>query len=215
MAFIGIKLPEGAARVLHRIDGIPGDRVPRDHAHVTMVFLGDEVPFTVLNRVIEVIAKLGETTQPFPCYTSLVSTFPSDSDSDSDTVPIICRVNSNELHDLQARLCKELDKARVPYSKKYPEYKPHTTLAFAPSKNAEVWHDRTIPTVSWGVNEITLWGGDEGDERLVVTVPFALKLELPKRVAARYRFKHLHHLHPCHHLPGRRCWIPLHRPRAH
>lgn len=192
MAMIGIRVPDDAARVLHGIEGVPGERVPRHHAHVTLLFLNDGVPLPTLMRAVEAMTKVVEKTQPFVAQTSQISTF-TPSDSSKGKVPIICRITSTDLHDLQAALRKALDKAKVPYSKTFPDYKPHTTLSYAEVSEAEPWSDKTIPTVSWGVNEVVLWGGDTGDARLTVTVPMSLKVAAGKKVASLYRFSRRYH----------------------
>jgi hypothetical protein len=84
---------------------------------------------------------------------------------------------------LQARLLAAYDTAGIKYENKFPEYKPHVTLAWA-EDNIE---EHRIPTVEWGAHEMVLWGGDEGDRRVIVTFPFSLKTAaMSKRVASRY-----------------------------
>jgi len=167
MAFIGIALPHETARLLHTID-VPGRRADVSTFHITMLYLGKDVPIEQLGKAIVAAYAVSSQWRPFAVSTKRVSCFPPD---EKDGVPIICRVDSSELHDLQANLKKALDKAGVDYSKKFPEYKPHVTLSYADAP----MDDKIIDRLEWGAHEMTLWGGDEGDDRLSCTFPFSLQ----------------------------------------
>jgi hypothetical protein len=107
----------------------------------------------------------------------------SHTSSKNGKVPVICRIESDPLHNLQQNLKASLQAAGVEFEDKFPEYKPHVTLAWA-DDNIE---DKRIPIVEWGAHELVLWGGDDGDRKLIITFPFSLKVaSLPKRVLARY-----------------------------
>jgi RNA 2',3'-cyclic 3'-phosphodiesterase len=178
MSFIGLKLPHETARLLSDID-VPGQKESTDHFHITMLHLGDEIPIETLAEAVVTTHKITSNTRPFTISTSRVTCF---SPSPEGIYPIICRVDSDEIHALWKSLCKAFDKAGIEYSKKWPEFKPHVTLAFAPEEIEE----RRIPTVEWGAHELVLWGGDEGDKRLVVTFPFSIDAKIAHRVATKW-----------------------------
>lgn len=194
MAFLGIKIPHEIARLLAQVDyGSKGKPEPTDQFHVTLFYFGENVPIEQLTKAILTTYKTTSKTRPFTAQTSHVSTFPPH--PEEGTVPVICRVDSTELHDLRAKLVKAYEDAGVTYDKKFPVYKPHLTLAYIePGEEAQKAQDLdlTIPTIEWGVGEIVLWGGDDGDERLVVTFPFALPLtrELVYRAMVRATLYH-------------------------
>ena len=174
MAFIGLKVPSDTALILSEIDyGGHGEPEPPGFYHITMHHLGDEVPIEVLTEAVRPVFEVCSETRPFLVSTSHVTTFPPH--PEHGTVPIICRIDSPELHALRDRLSEALDSAGVDYSRKFPEYKPHVTLAFAKGLEDEVDLHLPVP-VAWGAHEIVLWGGDKGANRVVVSFPLSLGL---------------------------------------
>jgi len=177
MAFLGLAVPHETARLLGGID-VPGDREPTSHFHVTLFFFGDDLDINELAEIIRVAFGVTSQTKPFTVGTSLVTSFPSDGNK-----PIICRVESDELHALRERIRKVFDEEGVEYSQRHPEFKPHVTLAYDDS--GEDFSDRSIPTVEWGAHELVLWGGNSGDDKLVVSFPFVLTTKAA-RVVQRF-----------------------------
>jgi 2'-5' RNA ligase len=167
MAFLGIKIPHETARLLGQI-AIEGTPESPATFHITLLYLGKEVPVEDLAKCIEATFAVTSVTKPFTAQTTLVTSFPANPD---DGIPIICRVESEPLHALQAALVASFKEHGVPFSDKYPEYKPHITLGYLPEGAPP---DQTIPAVEWGVGEVVLWGGDSGDDVLVVQFPFSL-----------------------------------------
>ena len=179
MAFIGCKVPHETARLLSELD-VPGERESSGHFHITMLYLGDEVPIERLAKAIVATYSVTSQTRPFTVQTSRVTSFPT---SNSHGYPIICRIDSDALHDLRRKIVAEFDAAGIEYDKKFPEYKPHLTLGYAENEPVE---ERRIPTVEWGAHELVMWGGDEADRRLVTHFPFSIEQDMVKRVASRY-----------------------------
>jgi 2'-5' RNA ligase len=164
MAMIGFRVPAETARVLSEID-VPGKLEDVAHYHVTLMVLGKDLPISTIALATIAAYEVAANTRPFTIQTSRISSFPSDED-----VPIIARCESNALHDLWVQLCESLDVHGIDYNKKFPEYKPHVTLSYA----KEGIEDIRIPTLEWGAHELILWGGDEGDRRILVAMPFSL-----------------------------------------
>jgi len=185
MSFIGFRVPHETARLLSELD-VPGEKDPVDHFHVTVIHLGDDVAIETLAQALVATFKVTSQTAPFTVSTSRVSCFPkktSPKSAKDGKVPVICRIESDSLHRLQQNLKVSLKAAGVGFSDKFPEFKPHVTLAWADA-NIE---DKRIPTVEWGAHELVLWGGDQGDRKLIITFPFSLRMaSMPKRVIARY-----------------------------
>ena len=179
MSFLGLKVPHETARLLSELD-VPGRKEPVGNFHVTILHLGDNVPIEELAKALIATYEVSSKTPPFSVSTNKLSCFPAKPDAE---VPLICHVDSDELHDLRDRLCASYDAAGIQYSKKFPEYLPHLTLGWGKEQVA----DQRIPTVEWGAHELVLWGGDDGDRRVVITFPFSLKVaSMPRRVLARY-----------------------------
>lgn len=167
MAFVGLAVPASASRLFSDID-VPGNKTPRDHHHITLAVLGDDVPIDALAEAIKATYAVTTTTRPFTVRTSRVASFPANPDDQSH--PVIAHIDSDELHELRAALVDRFENSGVEYSRKFPKYRPHVTLAYAP----EAFEELRIPTIEWGAHEVVLWGGDEGDQKLTVTFPFAL-----------------------------------------
>jgi 2'-5' RNA ligase len=173
MAFLGLAVPAPTARILSEVDfGKFGDREPPGQFHITMCYLGKEVPIEKVAQMIAPILGVVAETKPFTVSTSRVTTFPANPE---DGTPIIALIDSNELHAFRAKVCEALKGAGVSFSEKYA-YTPHVTLGYSqdPLVDADKAIDFTIPTVEWGAHEIVLWGGDTGDNRLIVTFPFSV-----------------------------------------
>jgi hypothetical protein len=85
-------------------------------------------------------------------------------------------VDSNDLHVFRKAVCTAFDAGKIEYNKKYPDYRPHVTLGYSqdPAVNYDNAVDLQIPTVTWGAHELTLWGGDSGDNRVIVTFPLSV-----------------------------------------
>lgn len=180
MAFIGFSVPTDTVRILTEIE-VPGEREDSRHLHTTMFLLGKNVPIEDIAKATEVIYNVASKTRPFTMRTRKISSFPP-SDSSDGIYPIICPIESEELHSLRETLRKAFDKAKVPYSKTFPDYKPHVTLSFS----KEAFKDTSIPPVEWGAHEIILWGGDSGDQRIAVHFPLSLKNRVAS-IAERYK----------------------------
>lgn len=167
MAFIGLRVPHETARLLGSIE-VPGNKVPLDHMHVTVLYLGEDVPIQQIAKAVIATYRVTSCRTPFNLKTSRVKCFPG---GDTGT-PVIAKVLSPELHEFHENLCDAFDKAGVTYSKKFPEYRPHVSLSYAD----ECIKDVCLPeSLTWAAHEATLWGGDWGDDRLSVTFPFTLK----------------------------------------
>lgn len=185
MAFVGLRVPTDTARLLASVDVAErfGSPEPRDNYHVTILNLGDDLPIDVLGKAVEPLVEIASRTKPFALQTSHVTTFPPH--PEKGTVPIIALIDSEPLLSLHGRLCRAFDKAGIPYSKKFPEYKPHVTLGYSKDPAVAEVVNVHIPPVSWGAGEVVLWGGDKGDNRLILTAPFTLGVSAENKAMAK------------------------------
>jgi 2'-5' RNA ligase len=171
MAFLGLRVPPETARILAEIDyGDFGEKEPPSAFHVTMCYLGKEVPIENVAAMIPVVFSVVAKTRPFTVATKKVSTFPPNPDAGT---PIISLIDSPELHVFRETLCEAFDKAGITYDKKYPSYLPHVTLGYSPEPPQPPINLDT-PTIEWGAHELVLWGGDSGDNRVIVTFPLSV-----------------------------------------
>jgi len=182
MAFCGLKVPHETARLLAGLE-VPGNREPVSSYHVTMFYFGDEVGIDTLADIVKITYGVTSETKPFTVRTSQLTAFPTGDDGR----PIICRIESDALHDLRDKIKAAYEGVGVEFSNKFPDYKPHVTVAYDKEPEGE-FNEQRIPTVEWGAHELVLWGGDSGDDKLVVQFPFALGAQdkAAARVAQRY-----------------------------
>jgi hypothetical protein len=143
---------------------------------VTVLYLGSKVPLDAICKVIPPVFEAVSKTKPFSVSTNRLSVFPPH--PKEGTVPLICPIDSSELHALRKSICDACDAAGVEYSKTFKDYTPHVTLAYSkdPLVHADWGPDHPITPLSWGAHELVLWGGDDGDKRIVVTFPFSMAM---------------------------------------
>lgn len=168
MAALMFSIPEETARILKEIS-VPGTP-DASASHITVVYLGDDVPIERIGELLPVLYEVTSKTLPFSVSTDRISTFPPGKDG----VPVIARVQSPELHAFRAALCEAMDAAGLEYDNKFPVYKPHVTVAYA--KDRELRFELEFPEVSWAAHELLLWGSNRGSGRLVVKFPLSLPI---------------------------------------
>jgi 2'-5' RNA ligase len=165
MAFIGVKVPPEVTSQLSAIQ-VPGKALEQEEMHITLLYLGKGMSaYHVLS------AAMGCHTvtvrwKPFTVHAAALMCFP---ENPEDGVPVIARVVSTELARFREEVRGAMDKMSVPYSNKYPEYKPHVTLAYAPAGSAGPAPEKIGP-FSWTVREVTVWGGKEMTDGIRTTL---------------------------------------------
>jgi 2'-5' RNA ligase len=172
MSFLGIALPADVCRLFRDID-CPGKKVDMGTYHITMLYIGDNTPISVVTKAIEVAAPVMQGMRPFDLQVRKVGHFPVNPD-DQPGHPVIARVDSPMLHELRDELAQAFDDREVPYSKKFPDFKPHVTLSYSD----EPYDADLEEPIKWTCSEAVLWAGDDYGDRFVVT--FQLPREGPK-----------------------------------
>lgn len=166
MAFIGIGLKHDVARIFSSLD-VPGEKVPTDQMHCTLAYLGKNVPIETVVRAISAVFTVTCKQKSFLMKVKEVKSFPAGEDG----VPIIVPVVSPELLEFRSAVVKQLDKAKVEYSKKY-EYNPHITLSYHDKEFKPI---KLKDPIEWSVHEATIWGADEGDGGVNANFPFRVE----------------------------------------
>ncbi len=166
VALLCLKLAPDTARLLTSID-VPGEKTDLDSKHVTLIYLGKELELEAILLAIQVTYQVLSSWTPFVLRTRLITAFPP---SDKGIYPIVARIESADLHEMQGALREAFDEEDVPYDKKWPDYKPHATLSYA----EEDMEPFKVPPITWSCTEVALWGGDEGETDLVCRFPLAL-----------------------------------------
>lgn len=162
MAFLGIRVPIETARLLKEIE-VPGENAANSELHITILCFEDNWPISELAKSLEAAYDIVSKFKPFRVTMDKVTCFPKH----GDRCAIIAPVKSDELHELHDKLAKNFDKEDIDFSKRFKDYKPHVTLSF----NDEEIDEQKIDKVEFVVQEVVLWGGDHGDDRIFITFP--------------------------------------------
>lgn len=163
MAFIGIRLELAVARLFRHLE-VPGDRVAENEQHITILCFEDNWPISEIGKAMEAAFSVLNEQEPFHVKVDKVSCFPKREDK---PCPIIGKVKSKELEELNGKLKKAFDKAKVDYLKTFKDFIPHITLAYADEEIKQM----SIEPVEFVVSEVVLWGGDTSDDRIFITFP--------------------------------------------
>ncbi len=178
MAFIGFRIPAEVAVLLEGVE-VPGDKHSASNLHITVLYLGEGVPIPVVAQAMVALCDVCSRTTPISVSLEEIASFPGDGKS----VPVICPVDSPGLHAFNAELRAACDALQVPYSKKWPEYKPHVTLSYVNDGSVKEVVGSLPGPVDFTLFEATIWGGDWGAGTVRVEVP--LVLSPLQRMAAR------------------------------
>lgn len=163
MAFIGLGLSEQAIDKLSKIQ-VPGQRQEPGSYHCTLMYFGKEVLVKDIRKIIRVTTATIKNQQSFMVKTNLISSFPSQ----SDTIPIIAKIESSKLQIMRALLKRQYIKENINFDDRYPDYNPHVTLSYMNASSS--FKDIKIPKISWEIDKINIWYKDGGAH---------VKLELP------------------------------------
>lgn len=201
MAFLGIKITNECGRLLKAID-VPGEKEGPSEYHITILCFEDNWPITEISKALEATYKIISDIKPFLIKTNKVKCFPK---RENKPCPIICSVDSDDLHDLNEKIKKEFDKQDIYYSKVFKDYKPHITLAYADKEIEEF----EIDPIEFSVQEIILWGGDMGDDRVFITFP----LKSPERKKHSYLLQKVELFYKLASNPGQTYFAPSYERR--
>lgn len=163
MAFLGISVDQKTADLLKEID-IPGEKVSPNDFHITILCFEDNFPISEILKSIEAAYNVTKHTKPFKAKINKVFNFPV---RGNNPVPIVAKVESSELQELRDKLAKEFDKNNIEFDKTHKTYVPHVTLSYS-KKEID---DLKIENIKLDIKELVLWGGDYGEDRLVIKFP--------------------------------------------
>lgn len=167
MAFLGIRIQPKITDILKKID-VPGDKTDTSDMHITILCFEDNISIKDIAKSVEATYDVIKDFPQFKIKTNKVSCFPKRKDN---PCPIIMPVVSEQLHELHKRLCKSFDEHNIDYSKTFKEYHPHITLSYADKEIKDFKSD----LIEQDINEIILWGGNEGINEKELYVNFPLQ----------------------------------------
>lgn len=163
MAFLGIKIPLGAARLLSEVE-VPGKRTGMHEMHITILMFEDNWPISEIASALETAYDVISKIEPFTVKTKKISCFPP---KEGKPHPIIALVESKKLHELNKKLRKKFNKDKIDFDKTFKDYNPHITLSYADKEIKDI----KIDPVEITVHELVLFGGDHSDQRIFITFP--------------------------------------------
>jgi 2'-5' RNA ligase len=164
VAFLGIRVPVESGRLIKQLN-VPGDKESPSEYHITLLCFEDNWPIAEISKALEATYDVISEISPFCVKATKVSHFPKREDN---PIPIIAPIDSDELQELHKKLAKEFDKQKIDFKKTFKDYKPHITLAYSEDEHDDFKID---PAIEFIVNEVVLWGGDSGDDRIFITFP--------------------------------------------
>ena len=162
MAFLGIQIPHPTGRLLSNIE-VPGEATAVSDLHITLLHFEENWPISEMAKALEATYDVVSHIKPFLVKINKVICFPQREGRHA----LVAKVSSDDLHDLREKLAKEFDKCEIEFSKTFKDYKPHVTLSYV----TEEVKDFEIDPIEFSIDEIVLWGGDHGDNRIFVTFP--------------------------------------------
>jgi 2'-5' RNA ligase len=174
MAFLGISIKNDTGRLFQNLD-IPGVKEGLSDLHITLVCFEDDWAIEKLSKALEAVYDVVADVKPFSVKVDKISCFPM---REGKKCPIIAKVTSDELQDLNKKIKKEFDKRDIAYDKKFKEYNPHITLSYAD----EEIKDSKIDTIEVPVHEINLLGGNKGENNIFITFPLR-SIEMKKNAS--------------------------------
>lgn len=164
MAMIAIPIDSSFSSLLQRVD-VPGNRDFSDHC--TLIYFENEMPIKKIVKMIPLIHELTGKMIPFNIKSTTITSF----DKGKHGYPIIARLESKELFDLEKEIKKIFDKNKIKYSTKYKEFKPHITLSYS---DVDLEKDLKFDKALLQVNSIGLYGDDNN---IYVNFPFSLGIK--------------------------------------
>jgi 2'-5' RNA ligase len=171
MSLIGIQIPHQVARLLQEIE-VPGAKMDSASLHITL-FHFDKFSIKSVASVMESAYNISKTTSPFSIEIRCVDYFPV---KEGRPYPIITPVISPKLHNLRKKIQKSLDDNDLEYSKTFKDYKPHITLSTSEEKIKKT----KITPIEFSVQELVIWAGDNGDDKMYITLPLTIKKDEEK-----------------------------------
>lgn len=120
-AMLALSVPADAAQGL-AVDG----GLDPDDLHVTLVYLGKDIPAGTWERAVEVARQVAADQPPLTGQLGGIGAFPDRGDG----VPVYVPVDVPGLEVLRQRLADALDAAGIPYARNHG-YTPHVTLRYA------------------------------------------------------------------------------------
>lgn len=174
MAMVAIPITGNISRLFREIE-IPGERDLSNH--ITLFYLGDDIRMKEIIEMIPTIYDITSKTKPFEVMADRVTCFPK---SEKKVYPIIASLKSNELIDFREKIKRTFNRNSIGYDKTHEDFNPHLTLSY----NKKKIKNTKLPRIKFMINEIGLYTGNAGDNRMYINFPLSLGVEIGKKAWA-------------------------------
>jgi len=124
-------------------------------SHVTFLYIGDFKDKDEQARLVVTLRDILRRWWP-KCKASLGDLEYFDHPDKNRRVPHVSVDFDKDLSGFKQRVMQELRDEGFEVGDKFPEFKPHVTLAYMPGMDGE-W-DKPVPEGSWDVTEMEIWG---------------------------------------------------------
>ena len=121
-------------------------------AHVTVLYIGSVLP-AVENKLLNVVKDVCEKTKPFKAQLKKPRKFIND----KGQIILHSPVKSSRLVRFHENLRTALLNAGIQVDNKFPEFKPHVTIAYVNSKKELKKYKEVKPEGEWIVDSVWLW----------------------------------------------------------
>ena len=153
MALIGLRIPEEISKKLSKIS-VSGKKEDPAGFHITMFYFDRKLKTKELSDIVGILHKNLLKFSPLKIKLKEIKHFSKNEDGFLIIVPII----SNDLIELRKFLAKQFDEHNIKYSKKWPKYNPHLTLAYS---NEEPEDKKLKEELFWTSKELFLYSSDK------------------------------------------------------
>lgn len=150
---IFVPLPEDIARQFPLEGKEKEDSSP---SHVTVLYIGDLADSDKQKKLIDVVQKTASVLNPFEVNLGKVEEFVNDKNQKVTH----SSVEGKDLHKLHNILKGVFKLIGIPFSDKYPEYKPHVTIEYIDEGKEEKF-ENVKPQGKWIVDHFWVWGVDK------------------------------------------------------
>lgn len=124
-------------------------------SHVTFLYIGDFKGSAKQEELVGVLKDVCRRWWP-ACKAVLGDLQYFDHEDKDRRVPHVCVEFDKDLSSFRHRVKQELTDAGIEVGDRFPEYKPHVTLAYMPGMDSE-WKGK-VPKGSWSFDKMEVWG---------------------------------------------------------
>jgi len=152
MSMIALKIPLNISDKLSEIK-VDGKKESPEEYHITMFYFEGKLKIDDVCKITKTMNSILGRFSPPKISFKEVSFFPKGEDG----FPVIVPILSDDLIEIRKSLAKAFDKEKINYSKEWPEFKPHLTLAYSKKEPT----NQKIDKSSWNATELVLYAGDK------------------------------------------------------